>query len=343
MTATDLRNAIKTASFDRCFVFCGDEDYLKQFYLRELRKNILTDDSFSVFNHFKFEGEKVDYKKLYDAISSPPMMTEFKLIEWHLPNFDAMKEADLQNFSDFCEGRREFPFSCVVFISTAEQFSFGNLPKNPSHQYKVVSDCADVVVFEHSTDAQLISWIERHIVHEKLSATPIVCRTLLERVGKDMNTLALEIDKLCAYAKANGKQAITEGDVHYICASSSENDAFGLTNAILNKNKKQAFDNLLDLKRKKTEPTIVLGSLSKFYGEIFVISEFMKSGLSQSDIAKKLKLHEYKVGLYMKYITKTPQKAIEKMLSLCHEADNTIKSSMTNAYTIIERLIAENV
>lgn len=342
MTTTDLKNAIKAADFVRCFIFCGEEDYLKQHYLRELRRAVITDDSFAVFNHYKFEGERIDFGKLYDAISSPPMMTDFKLIEWHLANFDSMKESDLEAFFEFCREKDEYDYSVVVFVSNEDQLSLGNYPKNPSALYKSLSEACDVVVFEHSTDAQLISWINRHVRHENLLASELTLRSILEKVGKDMTVLSLEIEKLCAYAKQNGRQEITEADVNAVCSSGGENDAYGLTNALLARNKKLAYENLLDLKRKRTEPTIILGSLFRFYGEVATVSGFMSASLSQADISKRLKWHEYKTGLYMKYVSKTSQKAIDKMLAICSETDEMVKSMSTlNPYTLIEILLAQ--
>lgn len=343
MTATELKNAIKATSFDRCFVFCGEEDYLKQYYLKELRRTILTDEAFEVFNHFSFEGEKINFAKLYDALSAPPMMSDFKLIEWHLADFNTMKESDVTALLDFCEEKKDYPFSCVVFSVGAERFNLGNLPKNPSELYKQLAPVADIVVFDHSTDSQLSSWINRHFAHDGFSVEGDVCRALLDRCGRDMNVLTLEIDKLCAYVKSNARDSVTERDVEYITCPSPENDAFALSNAILSKNKKAAYDSIIDMKRKKTDPSIVLGSLFKLYGEIITVSEFMRAGLSQSDISKKLRFHEYKTGLYMKYASKTSIQSLERMLSVCRDADILVKSTYTNPYTVLERLIAENI
>lgn len=343
MTATELKNAIKATSFDRCFVFCGEEDYLKQYYLKELRRVILTDEAFEVFNHFSFEGEKIDFPKLYDALSSPPMMSDFKLIEWHLADFNSMRESDVTSLLDFCEEKKDYPFCCVVFSVGAEHFNLGSLPKKPSELYKQLSPAADIVVFDHSTDSQLSSWISRHFTHEGISSESNVCRALLDRCGRDMNILSLEIDKLCAYVKSQNRNYIKEQDVASITCPSPENDAFALSNAILSKNKKAAYDSIVDMKRKKTDAAIVLGSLFKLYGEIITVAEFMRAGLSQSDISKKLKFHDYKTSLYMKYASKTPIQSLERMLSVCRDADILVKSTYTNPYNVLERLIAENI
>ena len=339
MTTAELKNAIKTADFNRCFVFCGDEEYLKRYYTKELRGAIL-DDSFAEFNHFVFEGEKLDFGRIYDAVASPPMMTEYKLVEWHLVNFNSMKESDLEKFLDLCRAIKDYPYCCVLFYVSAEQINLGNLPKRPSKLYTSLCEECEVVVFERSTDAQLISWIGRHIQHEGLATDQNVCRAILSLCGSSMDILSLEIDKVCAYAKANGEDFVSEAHVMRVCSDSLESDAFGLTNAILARNKADAYDSLLDMKRKKTEPTIVLGSIFKLYTDILTVASLKEDGLSQKDIAQTLKVHEYKVGLYMKYASASSLAAIERIITACRKIDVSTKSSFSNAYTAIERFIA---
>ncbi len=343
MTAAELKNAIKTADFNRCFVFCGEEEYLKRFYTKELRAGILTDDAFASFNHFVFEGEKLDFTKLYDAVACPPMMTEYKLVEWHLANFDALKDADLERLGDFCRAVKDYPYSCVLFFVNAEHFNLGNMPKRPSKLYTTVCEFSDVVVFGRSTDAQLIGWIQRHIQHEGLNSDQNTCRALLSQCGRDMDILSSEIEKVCAYAKINGESAVDERMIMQVCSSVFESDAFGLTNALLARNRAQAFDNLLDMKRKKTEPTIVLGSVFRLYTEILTVASLMDEGMSQKDIAQKLKLHEYKISLYMRYVNSTSLSAIEATVRECRQIDVAAKTSVSNAYTAIERFIAARI
>jgi hypothetical protein len=68
----------------------------------------------------------------------------------------------------------------------------------------------------------------------------------------------------------------------------------------------------------------------------------MGASLSQADISKKLKWHEYKTSLYMKFVSKTSQSALDKMLAVCSETDSMAKSMSTlNPYTLIEIMIAQ--
>lgn len=343
MTTAELKNAIKTSDFNRCFIFCGEEEYLKRFYTKELRRAVLSDDSFASFNHFVFEGEKIDFSRLYDAIASPPMMTEYKLVEWHLANFNALKDTDVEKFADFCRSLSDYPYSAVLFCVGDEQFNLGNLPKRPSKLYTALDEIASVVIFGRSTDAQLISWIQRHIQHEALSCDACVCRAILAQCGHDMDVLSSEIEKVCAYAKANGMTAVSEREVALVCSSVFEGDAFGLTNAILARNKVQAFEELLDMKRKKTEPTIVLGSIFKLYSELLTVANFKEDGLSPKDISQKMKFHEYKTSLYLKYIASSSCASLEKTVTECREIDIGVKTSMINAYTAIEKFIASRI
>ena len=100
MTAAELKGTIKDKTFSPVYIFCGEENFLKRHYRRELVRAILPDDAFDAFNHIILEGEKLDFEALADAIASPPMMADYKLVEWHLCNFSAMREGDLSRFAE---------------------------------------------------------------------------------------------------------------------------------------------------------------------------------------------------------------------------------------------------
>ena len=89
MDASGLREKLNTAPVE-WYVFGGEEEYLKRYYLSELCKKIVPDETFATFNHVVFDGPEVDFGALADAIKAPPMMADFKLVEWRYADFEKM-------------------------------------------------------------------------------------------------------------------------------------------------------------------------------------------------------------------------------------------------------------
>ena len=64
----------------------------------------------------------------------------------------------------------------------------------------------------------------------------------------------------------------------------------------------------------------------------------MAEGLTVREIAAALKLHEFKVGLYRKSLSRMRPGALRNALDACTVADRTLKLS-PQGYTALERLI----
>ena len=97
MELNDFKARMKDGRFVGCYIFSGEEDYLKRYYLGSLRDTVITDDTFATFNHVVYDGTEVDISSLIDHAMSPPMFEPYKMIEWKYPNFDKMKESELND------------------------------------------------------------------------------------------------------------------------------------------------------------------------------------------------------------------------------------------------------
>ena len=94
MTLNDFRARLKSGNIGGWYIFAGEEDYLKRHYRTELSRAVLTDDAFDTFNHSVFDGQEMTLAAFRDALYTPPMMSDYKLIEWRHADLDKMKESD---------------------------------------------------------------------------------------------------------------------------------------------------------------------------------------------------------------------------------------------------------
>lgn len=342
MTVNELKAALKRKDYGHLFLFCGEEDYLKHHYLDELRHALIVDDTLAVFNHVRFEGPQIDIPALRDAIETPPMMADYKLIEWHLPNIDRMKDEEIEELCAFAERLPEVGWATVVIYVDNDAFDVGVLPKRPSRRYKQLSDAMTVVHFPTQEDAMLSTWIGRHFARATLQFDDRVPRLLLERAGASMNTLVLEIDKLVCHALANGRDTVTTADVETITSVTTGDDAFGLANALLARQGEAAYQQLNDLRRRRVEPTMLLGSVARIYSEMLAVCELRDEGRTPVDIAKKLRMHEYRLSVTLRALQGRRAEDLRRALSACRELDLAAKGDGgIDTFTGIERLIAE--
>ena len=352
MTDSEFAAALKKGEISGIYIFCGEEAYLKRHYVRELRKALLPDPAFDAFNHAVFEGAKIDYTALLGAVEAPPMMADKKLVEWHMADFNAMRDTgktdakakEFGRFTEFLAAAREYPETVVLFVVDAEDIDLGQLPKRPSKLYTALAAEANVVVFEKASEAKLGAWVLRHFAAEGIRADSTVAAALLSRSGHSMDALTGEVAKLAAYLHAVGRDVATPADVEEVCAVNSEEDAFGLTNAVIEGNAPLAYRHLRDMKLRKVEPTVALASVTRVFADLYLVSALAADGVGQKEIATRLKMHEYKAGLYIRSAQKRSPESLREALELSRRADLRAKSVVgSDAYLLLEYLIAETL
>ena len=339
MTEAEFSKALKSLSGG--YVFYGDEDYLKFSYLKEVRKNVL-DGMFDEFNHIIIYGEDYTPAALMNAISTLPMMSEKKLVELRGVDFNAFKKEDLSGLEFVLESMKDNADHTVLVIrADSDLFNPGRLPKAPSEIYKIMDKYLTMVQFDFPSNTRLKGWILKHFEKKHVKFDESLCQRLVDICGHDMWALSNEIDKLCSYAQMNNLSYITAENIDYICCKTVEYDDFQLTNVILEKNKYLIFETLRRQKVNHEKPSAILSSIIRLFLEIYLVYEQSASGLSKTQIAQALGIHEFKVGKYLAFIKGVNPKKLKRAVELCAQADVESKtySNLTD-YLAVERLIS---
>ena len=73
--------------------------------------------------------------------------------------------------------------------------------------------------------------------------------------------------------------------------------------------------------------------------DLLAIRTMSDGGQTAAEIASALKMHEYRVGLYLKQARKTDAVLLQNAVTACQIADRALKRSAADGYGVIERLI----
>ena len=343
MTQTDLKAKLKLGNVCGWYIICCEEEYLKRYYRGEIKKLISADDDpFALFNHSSTDGADFDVMAFAEALKAPPMMSDMKLVEWRFADLSKLKEDEIAELISLAENKEDYPYATVIISTVPEGFDLGT-QKRPSKLYSRLNPIFDIICFDKSTDAQLIAWLHRHFQSEGVAASSEVLNALLMRVGHSMQSLNFEVDKLCAYAKANGKTEISLTDVEEIASASIESDAFAISNSIIEKNIEKAFLALADMKQQRIDAGAALAQLSKTYGDLTSIALLMEEGKGASDIAAIMKFHPYKLTLYMNAAKKLGARRIAESLNSLIKTDAASKAGGISGYLAVEIFITQNI
>ena len=340
MELNDFKALCKNGNIVGCYIFSGEEDYLKRYYLASLRDKAVTDDSFSAFNHAVYDGPEIDFAALRDDVMSPPMFEPYKFIEWRYPDFEKMKESDLAELEKLVDLVSETDYAVLAFLVSDGDVDLGT-PKKESKFVKRFGEKIRILNFDKSTDAQLLSWLKRHFDAEGIGVNAEVLNALIFRAGHSMTVLNNEVIKLCMLARARGQSTISVSDVEIAASSTPECDTFALSNAILERNKKGAFLALEEMKSRRLDPIMILGMMAKTYTDVVNVVMMLADGIGINDIQTATKMNPYKLKLYVAAAKRyTPEKA-NAILSELARVDTGAKYGGVTGYTAIEMFVAK--
>ncbi len=343
MEVNELKNRIKQGKIAGWYIFSGEEDYLKKYYMKSLNDMIMPeDDPFALFNYVSFDGADMDFAAVQEAIKSPPMMGEYKLIEWKFASLDSLKEGERAALESLFSLKEEYPYAVFTIMTTSDGFDTGT-PKKPSKLYTRLSRGFDIINLDKSTDPALLSWLKKHFDSEGITSDVATLNALLFRSGHSMEVLNNEVVKLSCYAKANGRTYISPSDVEEVCSATVECDAFSLSNAVIEKNMAKAFSALTDLKMRRVEPQAIIAMLEKTYSELSSVSLLLMEGKDAKDIENILKFHPFKTKLYIGAAKKSGAKKLASALSELGRIDAASKSGGLSGYGVVEMFITQNI
>ena len=335
MTEAELKNRIKENK-NGFYIFYGENEFLKDYYATVLKKEV-KDDS---FNYSHFEGEDFTFYDIEGFLTTYSFGEERKMIEVIDPKITKWSDSELSAFADLLnEG---FDNMTVLFVYRKDAFESklippAKAPAKPTAIYNLgismKSNCF-FVDFPTSDVNKLINWIARHFQKSGVEISSDVPKHLIDFCGNDMYTLKGEIEKLCAVCKN-----VTKAEIEKYCCSNVEYQTFDLSEAIATCNVSKVRAIFLNLKLKKADPLMIMGTLIKSFYDMLLCKEAKKEGISASKLAKDFAMNSWVAEKRMKSSQNVSKEYVEFAINECSECDKKLKSFSSNQYIHIELLL----
>lgn len=337
LTEADFRKQLKEKPSGG-YLFFGEEDYLKLSAIKSARETICPDPTFLAFNEMKLDALTFTPDKLIEALMPMPMMAEQKLVTVSGLSLSSFRKEEIEDLLSALSYLKDYDYNLCILSVAADGLDPGNLPKRPSPLLTRLSELLTPVYFEAPADAKLALWVSRHFAHYGVEATADDCKTLIEYCGHSMFNLAAEIEKLSYYLLSKGETKVSREAIQTVCTPACEYDAFAFTNALMNREPDRALYILQDYRFRRMDPIVILGSVVQVVCDMAAVKSCTGEGLSKEEISKLTKLHEYRVGLYQKSLSRVSEKELQALLAACLDADRALKGYETG-YAPLERLI----
>ena len=313
-----LKNDLSEGTLGCAYIFYGEESYLREYYLGELRK-ALVPAGFEDFNYHRLEGKDLTVQTLSEMAEAMPMLAERTLIV--VTDYDIFKlnEEQREKMIAFLDDIP--PYCCVVFVYDTLDYKPNKTMKKLC---KAIGDHVEAVEFRAAENSDLISWITRRFKALGKEIDRQTAEYLIFTCGGLMTGLVPEITKIGTYAKG---KTITQKDIDAVADPVLSAEVFKLSNAVLQGNYDRAAEILGDLLKMQTEPIMILAALGSQLRRIYTARLAIDSGKDKYWLMELWDMKsDFPANMLLSSAKKTSAAWCSDALKICQTLDRRMKS-----------------
>lgn len=328
----ELKTAIREKNVEKFYIFHGEETFLMQHYLSQLRKSLL-DELTESFNYHRLNNENFDIRALADSVENLPMMAEHTFVQ--VDDVDLFKLGeDIR--SKLVEILSDLPDYCTVV------FTYVTAAWKPDKRIKKLWDCieenAKIVEFAKQEQRDLVPWIARHFAAKGKRISNDLCVYLMDITGGTMTALSGEIQKICAYS---GADHITKSDIDAVTEPVMDAVVFQMTDLLGQGRYADALAKLQQLLKMQQEPIAILGAVGGHFRRISTARVLIDNGRQNGELMKLCGISDYSARKTMEAARRFPAEFCAKAAERILETDNKMKTSFDEPDRLLEMLIME--
>lgn len=314
---TRLKEALSAGELGTVYIFHGEESYLREFYLSEMKKQLVA--GFESFNYHKLEGKALTVQTLTETVEAMPMMsprTMVQVVDWDLYKLNEEQRngliALLEDFPPYC---------CLVIV-------YDQIEYKPNRTYKKLYAALDkharTVKFEEQSQNEILKWVARRFKAAGHTIDAPTAEHLLFTCGSLMNGLIPEIGKIAAYAKG---ERVTKADIDAVAAPVLEAQVFEMTGAVSKGDFDRAAGVLGTLLKLQEEPFMLLALIGKELRKLHTARIALDTGRDKFWLMERWNMRsDYPARLLLDNARQVSRQWCANGVRRCYEADLRIKS-----------------
>ena len=327
-----LKESIRQGKPDRLYFFYGEEVFLLEHYLKQLKK-LLIEPVTESFNYHKLTPETFDLQTFADCVENLPMMAEYTMVVVDEIDIFKLNEADRERMGELLG---DIPPYCTV-VFTYETVGF-KPDKRQKKYWDIIEKNATIVEFQKQSQRDLVNWITRHFAAAGKRITPDLCVYLMDITGGTMTALAGEIKKICAYS---GADEIRRSDIDAVVEPVLDAVVFQMTDLLSRGKCGAALLKLQQLLKMQEDPIFLLGAIGAHFRRLSTAKIVLESGRNAADLMKVAGMGDYAARKNMAAAGRFSATFFEKAAQLVLQCDVRMKTSFDDPQRLLEVLILQ--
>jgi DNA polymerase-3 subunit delta len=328
------------------YLLHGEDEFTSREQLRQLRQK-----SDFGYNQDTYNGADVDLKTIIITTTTLPFLSEQRLVV--LDGLPKKKRGET-SASSSAEGTSEatakggkarkgkrgkagtaltraafekalaehitqIPETTVLILLVEEALEASNPLVKAAEKYGKV--------LQHTVPkgAALENWIMKRAKSIDVAITKEAASLLANFIGNNLRLLANELDKLATYVGAGG--TINANDIRQLSAQVQEARIFDLTDALAQRNRKQALNILHDLLSDGEPPLKLISTITSQVRSLLLVKELSQKGMRAPQISSTLGIAPFIVDKALRQVGKFNMTQLEDAYRQLMATDAALKRS----------------
>lgn len=327
-----LKQAIRSRTPERLYIFHGEEVFLLHHYLDQLRKKLI-DELTESFNFHRMNNENFELQSFADAVENFPMMAERTMVQVDEIDLFKLPEAERSKIAELLS---DIPDWCTV-VFTYETVAW-KPDKRQKKLWEAIDNNASVVEFAKQSQRDLVAWIQRHFAARKKNISADLCCYLIEITGGTMTALSGEIAKIAAYS---GADTVCRADIDAVTEPVMDAVVFQMTDLLGQGAYGPALQKLQTLLKMQQEPIAILGAIGSHFRRISTARTLQDNGRPAGELMKLCGISDYAARRTMDAARRFSVEFCAAAAELVLETDYKMKTSFDDQDRLLELLILQ--
>lgn len=325
INVTMLKKQLKQGELKNLYLFCGEEKYLVDMYLKKV-VDMTLGDGLREFNYSFYNEDNENYENFVNDVEAYPTMAEKKVVI--LKNTKFVKLKDYQK--PLAEMFSNLPEYAVVVIveDEASKIKKGILD--------VINKKGEIVEFKKQSASDLRAWINGQLSAKQKQINNADAEYLINLCERSLEKLSIECEKL---ASATENSVITRKMIDELVKVPVEYKIFEMSDYLLKGNPTGAYGILNGFKINKEQPIVIFITIYKQLSDLLMFKLLGDEGKNGADyLAPNRKWLASKLASQARAY---PKEKLRMGMKLCAKYDLDIKSGKIEGFTALEMLMAE--
>ncbi|MCH5321238.1 MAG: DNA polymerase III subunit delta [Eubacterium sp.] len=332
LNETQLKAQIKNGDISNAYLIYGEERYLKEHYISQLKKKIV-DLTFESFNLHQFNSKDTALDDILKDAQMLPMMSEYNLVL--VCDYPIEKsKSDIKLLTEFLD---DVPESTVLI------FHYDAIePDVKSAGFKKILTAFDkagaVVNLEKRSENDVAKLLVSGAKKRGSAIDINNAKYLISVSGNDLKNLLNELDKLSYYAQ--GKE-ITKDIIDSMATKCLQARVYDLSKAVVTGNSDNAYAIIDTLFNMKEEPVSILAVIGGVYVDMYRVKCAKTAGFSYDDVSNHFNYRgkEFVLRNASRDCAGLTENQLRKSLDEIMNTDLKLKGTSTDKKLLLEELI----